>query len=106
MNAKKQINKMGDTVYVMEMVLRLSWDCLKDLNNVEKLRPPRPNESAAAKFIPVDLQCITAVSSIRVKIPEEGNQERLKEILGKTLEVSNDLHFSPICNFRKHWPST
>lgn len=80
---------MGDNVHILEMVLRLSWDCVKDLNNVEKLRPPRPNESAAAKFIPVDLQCITAVSAIRVTIPDEKNPEKLKETLGKTLEVGN-----------------
>lgn len=87
LDAKKKINKMGDSIHVLEMALRISWDSVKDLNSVEKLRPPRDNESAATRFIPVDLDCITAVSAVRIKIPDEKNQEKLKEAIGLTIQV-------------------
>ncbi|KAI6195930.1 DNA RNA helicase and DSH domain containing protein [Aphelenchoides besseyi] len=63
LDVKKTTNKMSDTVMVLEMALRLSWETSNQLDDVNKLRPPAPNESAATRFVPVDLQCIRAVSS-------------------------------------------
>lgn len=96
LEAKKKVNKMGDSVHVLEIAIRLSWDSVKDLNSVEKLRPPPANESGTTRFIPVDLDCITAVSSIRIKIPDDKDMVKVKDAIGSSIEVIFNLpYFNP-----------
>ncbi|CAD5205733.1 unnamed protein product [Bursaphelenchus okinawaensis] len=70
LNHQKTVNKIGDTVYILEMGLRLSWESVKNIQNVEELEPPKENESAALEFVPVELSSVTAISSIRIKLPD------------------------------------
>ncbi|KAI6224049.1 DNA RNA helicase and DSH domain containing protein [Aphelenchoides besseyi] len=91
LDVKKTTNKMSDTVMVLEMALRLSWETSNQLDDVNKLRPPAPNESAATRFVPVDLQCIRAVSSVRVKLPDNlESSDRCKNAIGLTLKKALD----------------
>lgn len=102
LEAKKKANKMGDIVHVLTMAVRLSWDSVAALNNIEKLRPPNRDTSAATRIIPIDLQCIAAVSSVRIKIPDEPNQRILEESIGKTIEVSDHPEKGHINGIRLH----
>lgn len=87
----------------MEIALSLSWECINDLNNVDKLIPPKENEAPATRFISVDLECITAVSGVRIKIPDESDQNRLKKAMGSIIKVEPFNRFNFDSFYRKQW---
>ncbi|CAD5208438.1 unnamed protein product [Bursaphelenchus xylophilus] len=88
LNHKKTINKMGDTIYILELALRLSWECVKNIENVEELEPPPANESAALEYVPVELSSISAISTMRIKLPESPEAPKAKEAIKLSLERS------------------
>ena len=46
---KKTVDKMSETIFVIEMAIRLSWDCVKDINYMERLRAPSEGQSGTSK---------------------------------------------------------
>lgn len=95
LNHKKTVNKMGDQIHILEMALRLSWECVKDIQNHDALEPPKPNQSAALEYVPVELSSICGVSQVRVKLPDSPEGQKAKEAIKQTLEVRLQIQSSP-----------
>ncbi|KAI6202635.1 DNA RNA helicase and DSH domain containing protein [Aphelenchoides fujianensis] len=86
-DVKKTQNKMNETVHVLEMALRLHADTAREIGDVNKLRPPAAGDRALVRFVPVDLQCISAVSSVRVKLPDQPeNSDKCRDAIGLTMK--------------------
>lgn len=76
-----------DLIYIIEVAVQLSRESAKFLTNVSNLRPPEKNQKGIVEVIPFTFECITAVSTIRLKLPENLKNPDAKQSVLKTMEV-------------------
>jgi len=85
----KQANPLspmsGEEIYVLDVVAQVSMESSKNLGNVQQLRPPHPNESGTYELISFTFDCITAISTIRLKIPKDLKSSEARQSVGKNL---------------------
>lgn len=74
-------------IYVVEVIVNISRDSAKHLNNVSQLRPPRDKEPGVIEVIPFTFDCISAISKIRLKLPETLKTYEAKQAAGSSLKV-------------------
>lgn len=77
----------SELIYIIEVAVQLSSESAKFLSNVTNLRPPNENQRGIIEIIPFTFECITAVSTIRLKLPENLKSSEAKKSVLKTLEV-------------------
>ena len=66
----------------------LAPESVRRLPSLESVRPPGPNERAALAVVPFSFECIKAVSTIRLKMPEELLSREAREALAQWLKVN------------------
>lgn len=74
-------------LYVVEVVVNISRDSAKHLNNLSQLRPPANGEVGQIEIVPFTFDCISGISSIRLKLPENLKTYEAKQAVGASLKV-------------------
>ncbi|CDW58424.1 superkiller viralicidic activity 2 2 like [Trichuris trichiura] len=71
--------------YVIDVLIRVSPSCLGE-KQISRIRPPKPGEAAKLEVVPVLLNCVYGISSIRVFYPKNLNNEDNRLCVLKSLE--------------------
>ncbi|KAI1709969.1 rRNA-processing arch domain-containing protein [Ditylenchus destructor] len=91
---KKQPNPLnpmsGELLYVLDVMIPLCQESVKHMDKPERMRPPKPGEKAFMEMKAFTFECVTAVSTVRLKMPEELKSYEAKASLNKILESSID----------------
>ncbi|KAJ9093355.1 ATP-dependent RNA helicase mtr4 [Naganishia cerealis] len=76
------------TVFVCTMFVDSPVNLIKPFNPVfpEGIRPSKPGEKSRAEYIPITLDSIQAISSVRLKVPTEFKLSSAKRNLVKTMK--------------------
>lgn len=76
------------TVFVYTMFVDSPVNLIKPFNPqlAEGIRPARSNEKSRAEYIPITLDSIEKISSVRLKVPEEFKSSAAKRNLVKTMK--------------------
>lgn len=88
-NWKKTPNPLDplspENLYIVEVGVLISPESEKNLPNLSMVRPPTNGERGVLCILPFTFECITAISTIRLKVPEELNSREARESLALTL---------------------
>ncbi|KFD56069.1 hypothetical protein M513_03193 [Trichuris suis] len=71
--------------YVIDVLIRVSPSCLGE-KQISRIRPPKPGEAAKVEVVPVLLNSVYGISSIRVFYPKNLNNEDNRLCVLKSLE--------------------
>ncbi|KAI1715812.1 rRNA-processing arch domain-containing protein [Ditylenchus destructor] len=91
---KKQANPLnpmsGELLFVLDVMIPLCQESAKHMDKPERMRPPKAGEKVFLELKAFTFECVTAVSVIRLKMPDELKSYEAKAALNKILELSID----------------
>ena len=74
-----------DLIYIVEVAVLISRESERHLPNLSMVRPPADREKGALCIIPFTFDCIQAISTVRLKIPQELKSKDALETAALTL---------------------
>jgi hypothetical protein len=76
-------------IYIVEVAVMISRDSERFLpGNLGAVRPPPAGEKGVLHVLPFTFECVTAISTIRLKLPHELKSSEARAALAITLAVS------------------
>lgn len=79
-----------ETIYVLDVAVRVANDCEGDADgsgDMGRVRPSPEVDAGIIMVVPFTLDCVQAVSTIRMKIPDNLNDPEARKALGDTIVV-------------------
>ena len=87
---KQETKKVGkdeqESYYIVQTLLHIAKDT-ENVKSVSKIRPAGKGERGVMKVVPVMLNLITNISSVRLFIPKDLKQEDNRMTVFKSLQV-------------------
>lgn len=77
----------GTLLYIVEVAVILSAESARNITNVQQLQPPQQGESGVVEVVPFTFECIKAVSTIRLKLPENMKTLEAKKCVLRSIQV-------------------
>uniref|UniRef100_A0A915MHF3 Uncharacterized protein n=1 Tax=Meloidogyne javanica TaxID=6303 RepID=A0A915MHF3_MELJA len=88
-NWRKTPNPLDPTspelIYIVEVAVLVSKESERHLPNLALLKPPDLREQGVICVIPFTFECISAISTIRLKVPQELKSKEARDALAITL---------------------
>lgn len=78
-------------MYFLDVAVPISRDSERNVQNLAAVRPPAPGETGVIAVLPFAFDCIQAISSVRVKMPQDLRSNEARQAMGRTLEVRTEL---------------
>ncbi|VDK56229.1 unnamed protein product [Gongylonema pulchrum] len=77
-----------DVLYVLDVLMLLSSESVKNLLDITQLRPPNSDEKGVLEAVSVAISCVSEISSVRVKLPQNLKTHESKQNVGRAIKVS------------------
>lgn len=74
-------------LYIVEVAVNISRESAKNLHNLSQLRPPKDGLPGQIEIVPFTFDCISAISTIRLKLPENLKSYEAKQAVGVSIKV-------------------
>lgn len=95
-NWKKVPNPLDPTspemLYIVEVGVLISLESERNLPNLSMLRAPAKGAPGILSILPFTFDCITAISTIKLKLAKDLKAREARESLGNSLAVSSKLN--------------
>lgn len=75
-----------DVMYVLDVLMLLSAESVKNLSDIAQLRPPTSNERGVVEAVPVTISCVSEVSAVRLKLPQNLKGHEGKQSAGRAIK--------------------
>ncbi|VDM48694.1 unnamed protein product [Toxocara canis] len=76
----------GSLLYILDVAMLVSTESAQDLTNVAHLQPPSGSDAGVIEIVPMMLDCVTEISAVRIKLPQDVRSRDAKKSVGRTIK--------------------
>ncbi|VDK79053.1 unnamed protein product [Anisakis simplex] len=76
----------GQLHYILDVAMLISTESARDISNVAQLQPPPANDAGVVEIVPMTLDCVTEISAVRIRLPQDVRNRDAKQSIGRTIK--------------------